>query len=101
MSWCVLEECVKDNYYARFHTAITAIENCTLILDWTLNHWSMKYRSRAPGHGACSKSDQCKISYSQLSLLQRNTLYFYFTYNFDKVSGALNVGQGYRFMVHA
>ena len=56
MSWCVLEECVKDNYYARFHTAITAIENCTLILDWTLNHWSMKYRSRAPGHGACSKS---------------------------------------------
>ena len=19
-SWCVLEECVKDNYYARFHT---------------------------------------------------------------------------------
>ena len=28
-SWCVVEECVKDNYYTRFHThcAITAAEN--------------------------------------------------------------------------
>ena len=30
-SWCMLEECVKDNYYARFIlTAITAAEKCTL-----------------------------------------------------------------------
>ena len=35
-SWCLLEECVKGIYYARFHTAITATEKCTLILDLKL-----------------------------------------------------------------
>ena len=29
----MLEECVKGNYYARFHTAITAKDKCNLILD--------------------------------------------------------------------
>ena len=32
-SRCMLEEYVKDNYYARFHTAITAAVKCTLVLD--------------------------------------------------------------------
>ena len=31
-SWCMFEEYVKDNYYARFHTAITAVAKCTLVL---------------------------------------------------------------------
>ena len=29
-SWCVLEKCVKDNHYARFHTAIAAAERNAL-----------------------------------------------------------------------
>ena len=33
-AWGMLEEYV-DNYYARFHTAITAAVNCTLVLDLT------------------------------------------------------------------
>ena len=32
-SWFMHEEYVKDNYYARFHTAITAAVKCTLVLD--------------------------------------------------------------------
>ena len=34
-SWSMLEEYVKDNYYARFHTAIciTAAVKYTLVLD--------------------------------------------------------------------
>ena len=31
----MLEEYVKDNYYARFQTAITAVVKCTLDLDLT------------------------------------------------------------------
>ena len=31
-SWCKLEDYVKENYYAKFHTAITAVK-CTLVLD--------------------------------------------------------------------
>ena len=31
----MLEEYVKDNYYARFHTAIAATVKCTLVLDLT------------------------------------------------------------------
>ena len=31
----MLEECVKENYYARFQTAITAAVICTLVLDLT------------------------------------------------------------------
>ena len=34
-SWCMLDEYVKDNDYARFHTAITAAVKCTLVLDLT------------------------------------------------------------------
>ena len=32
-SWCMLEEYVKVNYYARFHTVITAAVKCSLVLD--------------------------------------------------------------------
>ena len=32
-SWCMLEEYVKENYNARFHTAITAAVKCSLVLD--------------------------------------------------------------------
>ena len=32
-SWCMLEEYVKDSYYARFHTTITAAVKCFLVLD--------------------------------------------------------------------
>ena len=38
-----------------------------------------------------------KVSHSQPSLLQRNTLVLDLTLNIDKV----NVGQGHRLMVHA
>ena len=35
-SWCMLEACVKDNYYEGFiPPAITAAEKCTLLLDST------------------------------------------------------------------
>ena len=34
-SWRVLEENVKDNYYAMFDTAITAAEKHTLMLNST------------------------------------------------------------------
>ena len=34
-SWCMLEVYVKDNFYAWFHTAITAAVICTLVLDLT------------------------------------------------------------------
>ena len=34
-SWCMLEEYVKDNYYARIHIAVTAAVKCILVLDLT------------------------------------------------------------------
>ena len=55
-SWCVLEKSVKENQYARYHTHSYCCcrEKCTIFLD--ISQWSMKGRSRAPGHGVCSKS---------------------------------------------
>ena len=38
VSWCMLEEYVKDNYYARFHTAITSAVKCTFVLDLVSGH---------------------------------------------------------------
>ena len=58
-SWCMLENYVNDNYYARFHTAFTAAVTCVLVLDLTLiltKSGSVKCRSNAVGHGACLKS---------------------------------------------
>ena len=67
-SWCVLEECVKDNYYARFHThryywcremhfiSRRDIQFSSLNLKLWQCQWSVKCRSRVPGHGACLKS---------------------------------------------
>ena len=54
------EEYVKDNYYARFHTHSY---HCCIEMHFTSrrevnfdSHLSVKYRSKAAGHGACPKS---------------------------------------------
>ena len=56
---CLFEECVKDNYYARFHNPIYHCCNelyfKTRCKFWQ-SQWSVKWRSRALGLGACLKS---------------------------------------------
>ena len=56
MSRCVLEWYVKDNYYARFQTpAITDVEKTKLRRKIFQSQWTVKYRSRVLGQGACLK----------------------------------------------
>ena len=62
-SRCILEGYVKgyvkDNYFARFHTrslaGITDAEKTKLRHKNEQSQWTVKYRSRAPGQGACLK----------------------------------------------
>ena len=59
-SWFMHEECVKDNYYARFHThsyhcCIEMHFSSRLGVNWQ-SHWSVKCRSKAARHYACWKS---------------------------------------------
>ena len=53
-SWCVLKECVKHNYVARFHTPSYTAEKCTIFprlnIKFWQSRWSIKCRSRAPHH---------------------------------------------------
>ena len=63
-----LEVCVKDNYYARFHThsyhccremhfiSRLDLKFYRLDIKFGQSQWSVKYRSMVPGHGACLKS---------------------------------------------
>ena len=72
-SWCVLEECAKDNHYARFHTHS---HRCCremhfisrLNIKFWQSQWSVKCRSRAPGHGVCSKSVSSTITIQRFIL---------------------------------
>ena len=59
-SWCMLEEYVKDNYYARLHTHSN--HGCSEMhfssrLDVNFDsQCSVKCRPKAAGHSACFKS---------------------------------------------
>ena len=58
-SWCMLGECFKGNYYARFHTqSYHCYREMHFIsrLD-VKSQWRVKCRSRASGHGAWLKSE--------------------------------------------
>ena len=57
---CVLEWCVKDNYYASFDTC--SYHSCREIdlnarggVKLRQSYWSVKCRSRAPNHSVCLK----------------------------------------------
>ena len=57
-SWCVLVEYVEDNYHARFHDPkyhMYRERHFSNLLDvkFRQSQWSVKYRSRVSGHGAC------------------------------------------------
>ena len=57
-SKCMLVEYVKDNYYARLHDPCShryRERHFSILLDvkFRRSQWSMKCRSRIPGHGAC------------------------------------------------
>ena len=59
-SWCVLE-CIKDNYYAMFHTHSYHCYkelhfNSRLNVNFDKSHWNVKCRPTATSHGACLKS---------------------------------------------
>ena len=54
----MLVEYVKDNYYAWFHDPSYhryRERHFSILLDMKFlqSQWSMKCRSRVPGHGAC------------------------------------------------
>ena len=54
----MLEEYVKDNYYARFHYPSYhryRERHFSILLDvkFYQSQWSVKYRSRFLGHGVC------------------------------------------------
>ena len=62
---CVLEECVKGNYFARFHThsyhccremhfiSRLDVKFSKLNVKFWQSQWSVKCRSRVVGYGAC------------------------------------------------
>ena len=57
-SWWVLVEYVKDNYYTRFHDPSyhrSRERHFRILLNvkFLQCQWSMKCRSRVPGHGGC------------------------------------------------
>ena len=68
-----LKSYVKDNYYARFdthsyHRFRETHLNARLDVKSWQSHWSMKSRSRAPGHSACLKSISRTITRQGLTL---------------------------------
>ena len=81
-SRCLLQECVKDKYYARFHlhSYHCCKEKWTLFLDLTQNFdkvsgaWNQGqgHRVKMPAWRVCQGQLLCKVSSSQLTLLQRN-----------------------------
>ena len=57
----MLVEYVTDNYYARYHDPRYhryKERHFKILLDvkFRQSQWSMKYRSRVPGHGVCLES---------------------------------------------
>ena len=88
-SWCVLVEYDKDNHYARFHDP--SYHRCresyfSILLDMKFwqSQWSVKCRSRVPGHGVCLKSMTRTITMQGFMILaiigaEKVTLVFYLT----------------------
>ena len=65
--WCILQECVKYNYAARFHTL--SYQACRemhfksrLDVKFWQSQWSVKCRSRAPGYCVWLKSVSMTIT---------------------------------------
>ena len=91
-SRCLLGECVKDNYCARFHlhsyhccremNFISRLDinflDSTQNIDKVSGAWNegQGYRVKVPTWRVCQGQLLCKVSSSQLTLLQRNELYF-------------------------
>ena len=91
-SRCLLQECVKDKYYARFH--LHSYHCCRKMnfisrldvnfLDSTQNIDKVSgacdegqgHRVEVPASRVCQGQLLCKVSSSQLTLLQRNEYYF-------------------------
>ena len=113
---CLLEECVKDNYYARFRlhsyhccremNFISRLDvnfpDLTQNIDNVTGAWNegQGHRVKVPAWRVCQGQLLCKVSSSQLPLLQRNEVYSQTwrnfldsTQNIDKVGGAWNEGQ--------
>ena len=99
----MLEDCVKDNYYARFH--IHSYHACREMhfysrLDVKFpSQWSRKCRSR--GHGVCLKSVSRTITMQGFILTAITAAEKCTFILFRQSIGAGNVGQGLRVMVHA
>ena len=76
----MLEQCVKDNNYARFHTKLSR-------LDVKFDKWSLKCRSRVPVHGVCLKSLSRTITvhgfiFTATTAEEKNTLFLDSTFIF-------------------
>ena len=90
-SRCLLEGCVKDNYYARFHlhsyhccremNFISRLDvnfpDSTQNIDKVTGAWNegQGHRVKVPAWRVCQGQLLCKVSSSQLPLLQRNEVY--------------------------
>ena len=141
-SRCLLEECVKDNYFARFHlhsyhycremnfnvesrklTSSVEIKfnhccrkmnfisrldanflDSTQNIDKVSGAWNegQGHQVKVPSWKVCQGQLLCKVSSTQLPLLQRNELYFYTRRKFSRLnvkfcqnSGVWNEGQGH------
>ena len=59
-SWFMHEEYLEDNYNARFHThsyhCCSKTHLSSRLEENFDSHWSIKCKSKAAVHGACSKS---------------------------------------------
>ena len=97
----MLEEGVKDNYYARSHTH--SYHACREMHFHSIlaKHWSGKCRSRAPGHVARLKSVSRTITMQDFILTAITPAEKCTFILFWQSIGAGNVGQGLRVMVHA
>ena len=119
-SRCLLEECVKDNDYARFH--LHTFHCCREMnftsrldvnfLDSTQNIdkvggvWNegQGYQVKVPACRVCQGQLLCKVSYCcrEMNFISRLDVNFLdSSQNIDKVSGAWNEGQGHQVKVPA
>ena len=114
-SWCVVVKCIKDNNYTRYHTP--RYHCCRemhfisrLNVKFWQSLWSMKWRQghrvKVPAWRVCHGQLPCKVSSSQLPLLQRNELYFKTQRKFSRLDTkywqsqwSWNEGQGHRVKV--
>ena len=98
---CLLEECVKDNYYARFHlhsyhccremNFISRLDvnfqDSTQNIDKVTGAWNecQGHRVKVPAWRVCQGQLLYKVSSSQLPLLQRNEVYSQTRRNFSRL----------------